>query len=45
VRDTTELEAGIFETEFGSLESSQAVLASPSGKDEACIRDLLNFDF
>jgi hypothetical protein len=32
VRDTTVLEGGVIETEFGSLESSQAVPASPSGK-------------
>jgi hypothetical protein len=35
----------VIETEFGSLEGSQAVPASPSGKGEACIRDLFNFDF
>jgi hypothetical protein len=36
---------GVIETEFGSLEGSQAVPASPSGKGEACIRDLFNFDY
>jgi hypothetical protein len=38
-------EGGVIETEFGSLEDSQAVPASPSGKGEARIRDLFNFDF
>jgi hypothetical protein len=32
VRDTTVLEGGVIETEFGSLEVTQAVPASPSGK-------------
>jgi hypothetical protein len=32
VRDTTVLEGGVIETYFGSLEGSQAVPASPSGK-------------
>jgi hypothetical protein len=32
VRDTTVLEGGVTETKFGSLEGSQAVTASPSGK-------------
>jgi hypothetical protein len=47
VRDTTVLEVrgSVIETEFGSLEGSQAVHASPSGKGEACIRDLFKFDF
>jgi hypothetical protein len=36
---------GEIETEFGSFEGSQAVPASPSGKDVACIWDLFNFDF
>jgi hypothetical protein len=45
VRDTTVLEGGVIETEFGRLEGSKAVPASPSGKGEACIRDLFNFDF
>jgi hypothetical protein len=36
---------GLIETEFGSLEGSQAVPASPSGKGEALTRDLLNFYF
>jgi hypothetical protein len=39
------LEGGVIETEFGSFEGSQAVPASPSGKREAYIRDLFNFDF
>jgi hypothetical protein len=40
------LEGGsVTETEFGSLEGSQAVSASPSGKGEACIWDLFHFDF
>jgi hypothetical protein len=30
VRDTTVLEGGVIETEFGSLEGSKAVPASPS---------------
>jgi hypothetical protein len=41
VKDATVLEGGV-ETEFGSLEGSQAVPASPSGKGEACIGDLSN---
>jgi hypothetical protein len=44
VRDTTVLEGGVIETYFGSLEGSQAVPASPSGKGEACIGDFFNFD-
>jgi hypothetical protein len=36
---------GVIETEFGRLEGSQAVPASPSGKGEACVQDLLNSDF
>jgi hypothetical protein len=32
VKDTTVLEGGVTETKFGSLEGSQAVPASPSGK-------------
>jgi hypothetical protein len=36
---------GVIETEFSSLEGSQAVSASPSGKGKACIRDLFNFYF
>jgi hypothetical protein len=36
---------GIIETKFGSFEGSQAVPASPSGRGEACIRDLFNFLF
>jgi hypothetical protein len=39
------LETGVIEAEFGSLEGSQAVPASPSGKDEACIGDFFNFYF
>jgi hypothetical protein len=39
------LEGGVIETLFGSLKGSQAVPASPSGKSEANIRDLFNFDF
>jgi hypothetical protein len=39
------LERGVIETEFGSLEGSLAVPASPSGKGGACIRDLFNFYF
>jgi hypothetical protein len=35
---------GVIETKFGSFEGSQAVPASPSGRGEACIRDLLNFE-
>jgi hypothetical protein len=35
----------VIETEFGSFEGSQAVPASPSGKGQACIRDLFYFDF
>jgi hypothetical protein len=35
----------VIEKKFGSFESSQAVPASPSGKGEACIGDLFNFDF
>jgi hypothetical protein len=45
VRDTAVLEGSVFETELGSLEDSQAVPASPSGKGEACIRDVFNFYF
>jgi hypothetical protein len=47
VRDTTVLEGDVIEIEisFGSLEGSQAVPASPSGKGVACIGDLFNFDF
>jgi hypothetical protein len=46
VRDTTVFEGGgVIETECGSLEGSRAVPASPSGKGEACIGDLFNFDF
>jgi hypothetical protein len=46
VRATTVLEwGGVIQTEFGSSEGSQAVPAIPSGKGEACIRDLFNYDF
>jgi hypothetical protein len=45
VRDTTVLEGGVNETEFCSLQGSQAVPASSSAKSEASIRDLFNFDF
>jgi hypothetical protein len=44
--DITVLEGGaVFETKFGSLEGSQALPVSPSGRGEVCIRDLFNFNF
>jgi hypothetical protein len=39
------LEWGVIETEFGSLEGSQAVPASLSGKGKASNRDLFNLVF
>jgi hypothetical protein len=35
----------VIEISICSFEGSQAVSASPSGRGEACIRDLFNFDF
>jgi hypothetical protein len=34
-----------FEINICGFEGSQAVSASPSGRGEACIRDLFNFHF
>jgi hypothetical protein len=45
LRETTVLEGVVIETYFGSLEGSQVVPTSPSGKGEACIGDFFNFDF
>jgi hypothetical protein len=36
---------GVIEINICSFEGSQAVSASPSGRGEACIRDLFSFDF
>jgi hypothetical protein len=44
VWDTTVLEGGT-RNRIWQFEGSQAVPASPSGRGEACIRDLFNFDF
>jgi hypothetical protein len=45
MRDTTMLEKEGNRNRVWQFEGSQAVPASPSGRDEACIRDLFNFYF
>jgi hypothetical protein len=46
VRDTTVLGRGeVIETKFCGFEGSLTVPASPSGRGEACVWDLFNFNF
>jgi hypothetical protein len=45
VRDTTMYGGGVNRNKIGGFEGSQAVPASPSGRGEACARDLFNFNF